>query len=128
MKWFRVDRSTGFVVGVSDMSAAILERNLGPDQVALEWHSDVNPALDRWDFEALAWVDRTDEPPPPRYDVARYHAYPQITEQVGALVKFAKAVLERPDLAGISAGSLADIRAIIEEVDDVKRENPKPST
>lgn len=128
MKWFRVDRSTGIVVGVSDMSAALLERNLGPDQVALDWRPDVNPTTDRWDFDALAWVARTDEEPAVDYRVARYHAYPQMTDQVGALMKLAATLVAVLDPADIPAEVRAEISVLAEEIASVKEENPKPST
>ncbi len=121
--YFRVNPD-GSVAGISDSDEATAKMNLAEGQYLRPFDPAVDVTQDRWDGKA--WVragarSRPEDDP----DFMRRSGYPDLREQVGALMKVVPALLSGDP---VSAADRAEFDAIVTRILGVKAEHPKTAT
>lgn len=118
--YFRVNPD-GSVAGISDSDEATAKMNLSGGQYLRPFDPAVDVIRDRWD--GMAWVRATararpeDDP-----DFMRRSGFPEVREQIGALIKVVSALLSGEPVA---AADRAEFDAIVARIQAVKAEHPK---
>lgn len=123
LKWFQIEKTTGYIVAIESMSEEDAHRNCASENVIMPAVEHINPTTHRWDFGVQTWVDL----PLPRrpeddFRFMRRTGYPDVGEQVGALVKIMAAMLSGEP---VSLADRSEFDAIVSRIHSVKTDHPK---